>query len=297
MTARVPALTTLALLLAGCAAHGPVRPTPAVAGAEHVQFPSRDREEGAGAPTRLSGWLFRPPGPGPFPAVVALHGCGGLYARRGDLSGRHRDWAERLVRSGHVVLFPDSFGARGLDEVCTRRDRPVRPGRERSADAYGALAYLQSLSFVRADRVALLGWSNGGATVLATIGGDAPARRAGAGDFRVAIAFYPGCNAALRDAAWLPLAAPLHILIGGADDWTPAAACRALADRAAAAGAPLALTVYDGAYHDFDAPNLAVHVRRDVATTASGTATLGTNEPARAAAIARVEAILRSALW
>jgi dienelactone hydrolase len=281
-------LVALALTLTACASHRAL-PAPSVTGAERVQFPSRDG-------TPLLGWLLRPPGPGPFPAVVALHGCGGLYARRGDLNGRHRDWAERWVQSGYAVLLPDSFSPRGLEEICTLRDRPVRPGRERAADAYGALGYLQALPFVRADRVALVGWSNGGSTVLATVGAAQPARPPGpALDFRTAVAFYPGCGTALRDAGWLPPAAPLHVLAGAADDWTPAAQCRALAARAAGAGAPFELVVYDGAYHDFDAPSLPLRVRRDVATP-SGTATVGTNEAARAAAIERVGAILRRAL-
>jgi dienelactone hydrolase len=261
-----------------------------------VFFLSRD-PDGAGQapPTRLLGWLFRPAGPGPFPAVVALHGCGGLYGRRGDLNGRHRDWAERLVRSGHVVLFPDSFTSRGLTEICSLRSRPVQPGRERAQDAVAALAFLESQPFVQADRIALLGWSHGGSTVLAAVRAGAPRPAGLAHDFRTAIALYPGCSAALRDAGWAP-AIPLHVLIGGADDWTPAAPCRALGERARAAGATMDVTVYEGAYHDFDAPGLRLHVRGDVATTATHTATLGTDEPARAAAIERVGALLRDAL-
>jgi dienelactone hydrolase len=289
----------LALAATGCATprSAAVAPPYAVPGALEVRFPSRDGAAGAGG-TQLVGWLFRPQGPGPFPAIVALHGCNGLYGRGGgDLSRRHRDWAERWAKAGYVVLLPDSFTSRGVDQICSRRDRPIRPARERSADAYGALAYLQTLPFVRADRVALVGWSNGGSTVLASVGADATARPPGdAPDFRTAIAFYPGCNIALRDPSWLPLAVPLHVLIGASDDWTPAAPCRALAGRAADLGQPMNLTVYDGAYHDFDAPGLRLRLRRNVATTASGTAHLGTNEPARAAASERVEAILSLAL-
>lgn len=289
---RSPSLLGTLLALLACGGAGPARAAaPAVAGAERVTFPSRDR-----GTTPLLGWLFRPAGPGPFPAVVALHGCGGLYARRGDLGARHRDWAERLARAGYVVLFPDSFTPRGLDELCTRRDRPIRPGRERAADAYGALVHLGTLPFVQEDRVALLGWSNGGSSVLAAVRAGAPARPPGlAHDFRTAIAFYPGCSPALRDPRWRP-AVPLHVLAGGADDWTPAAPCVALGERARAAGAEMDVTVYGGAYHEFDAPNLALRVRRGVATAATGTATVGTDARARAAAIARVEEILRAAL-
>ena len=49
--------------------------------------------------------------------------------------------------------------------------------------------------------------------------------------------------------------APLLILIGEADDWTPAADCRVLAERASAAGFPVAIKIYPGANHAFDSPN------------------------------------------
>jgi dienelactone hydrolase len=48
------------------------------------------------------------------------------------------------------------------------------------------------------------------------------------------------------------------------------------------------LVTYPNAFHGFDAPNSTLHVRRDIATSATGTATVGTNPEARADAIKRV---------
>src|SRR5215212_11287769 len=62
---------------------------------------------------RLKALLFRPEGQGPFPAVVGLHNCTGLTNRAGEFGTRYRDWAERLAKSGFVVLLPDSHGSRG----------------------------------------------------------------------------------------------------------------------------------------------------------------------------------------
>jgi dienelactone hydrolase len=87
---------------------------------------------------------------------------------------------------------------------------------------------------------------------------------------------------------------PLLILIGEADDWTPALPCRVLAERAQASGEPVSIVTYPGAYHDFDHPNLAVHVVHGLAYTADGrgSAHTGPNPGARADAIGRVLAFL-----
>ncbi|AWN49266.1 dienelactone hydrolase family protein [Methylobacterium terrae] len=243
-----------------------------------VTFPGPDG-------TMLDGRLYRPAGPGPFPAVVALHGCGGLFDRTGAPSARHADWGERLAARGFVVLFPDSFGSRGLGPQCRVARRAVRPGRERVADAQAAGAWLRGRPDVKPGAVSLLGWSNGGSTVLA-------AARAGNGSFDRAVAFYPGCRAPLEHG-WRD-GTPLLILVGGADDWTGAEPCRALAEAARARGEQVEITVYPGAVHDFDAPGRPVRERRGLAYTVNrdGVAHAGTDPAARADALARVPASL-----
>jgi dienelactone hydrolase len=240
----------------------------------------------------IRGELLRPAGPGPFPAVVTLHGCGGLYGKRGGLAPRHADWARHLVGQGYLVLFPDSFGSRGADAQCETEDRVTRPSRERVADALAAKAYLQSRTDVKASAVSLLGWSNGAAAVLyaAAVARPAPDRPPA---FAAAVAFYPGCRLVLRRADW-HARIPLLILIGAADDWTAATPCEALVARAKASAEPASIVVYPDAYHDFDHPNLAVHTRAGLAFTAtrSTSAHTGTNPAARADALIRVPAFL-----
>lgn len=264
-----------------------------------VSFDSFDADLTGGAPTPIRAELVRPAGEGPHPAVVLLHGCGGLYRSSGPHAGelvpRHADWAARLSAAGYVVLLPDSFGPRGVREICTLKDRPVRSSRERPRDAYGALRWLQQQPFVAPDRIALMGWSNGGGTVLQSISRGFAARPPlPQGDFRAAIAFYPGCGDPQRRAAagrWRP-SVPLLILQGEADDWTPAAPCRHLAEAAAERGDPVTLQLYPGAYHDFDAPDLPIRVRKGLASAAGGQAHVGTDPDARADALARVPGFL-----
>lgn len=242
----------------------------------------------------LDGMLFLPPGPGPFPAVVALHGCGGLWREQGKLSLRHLDWGERLAASGFAVLMPDSYGSRGLGSQCGVKDLTVRAGRERVADAAAARLWLQQRSDIRPDRIALIGWSGGGATVLTAIRKD---RRPADGmpDFTRAIAFYPGCRLQSESPSFAARM-PLLMLVGEADDWTPAAPCGYLAKAAQARGEKVELVVYPGAVHDFDHPRLEMKERDNIAYSASGTgkAMVGTNPAAREDALKRVDAFLRA---
>jgi dienelactone hydrolase len=239
----------------------------------------------------LRGELFRPDRPGPFPAVVALHGCGGLYSKTGGLSPRHEDWAKRLTEAGFIVLFPDSFGSRGAVSQCRTEDRVARSYRQRPDDAMAAARYLKARSDVKTDAINLLGWSNGGSTVLYTVRNLARDRAARL--FAKAIAFYPGCRVPLQRGNWHS-DLPLLVLIGEADDWTPAEPCRALASRAEAAGEPVSIVIYPGAYHDFDHPNQRIRTHRGLAFTANGdgVAHSGTDAAARADSISRVLAFL-----
>src|SRR6266508_701570 len=202
---------------------------------QRVSFTSANKQA-----ITLTGFVFRPAGTGPFPAVVALHGCGGLGAASRELSKRHDDWAGRLVRAGYVVLMPDSFAPRGAKSLCGTRDRVVRPSK-RADDARGAAAWLAVQPFVQPGRIGVLGWSNGGSTVLHLVGRDGVSAA-----FTAAVAFYPGCRVLLKKADWTARI-PLLIQHGAADDWTPIAPCRELAGKSS----KVRLIAYPGAFHDF----------------------------------------------
>src|SRR5947209_19241085 len=80
-----------------------------------ITFPGRD------FPLRAA--MFVPGTPGQHPAVIALHGCAGLYSSEGVLNPRHQDWGDRLAAAGFIVLMPDSYGSGGLGRQCKVRDR------------------------------------------------------------------------------------------------------------------------------------------------------------------------------
>ena len=81
----------------------------------------------------LHAQLYKPEGEGPFPVVIALHGCGGLGGRTEPVQPRYRDWAEQLLKGGKAVLLPDSYGSRELGPQCRAKEhkisRPPRAGR------------------------------------------------------------------------------------------------------------------------------------------------------------------------
>ncbi len=233
----------------------------------------------------LRATLYRPDGAGPFPAVVALHSCGGLAGPSGAIAKRYSDWGERLSEAGFVVLFPDSYATRGQSSQCDTRNRVVRTARERVGDAHAARLWLQHQDFVIGDRVSLLGWANGGAAALWTVRrGPRPAKVDGR-EFRSAVALYPGCRR-LGETAW-SARVPTLLLLGSADDWAPSTYCEQMVAGARGRSARAAVVVYAGAHHDFDQPGLPVV---QLAFTADGSrrAHVGTNPAARSDAFRRV---------
>ncbi|WP_420346647.1 dienelactone hydrolase family protein [Pelagibius sp.] len=251
--------------------------------------------------TELTAQLYQPEAQPPFPALVLLHGCSGL-GPGGGIPAIYAAWTRVLVERGYAVLLVDSAGPRGFGETCGRGPERSTMYRDRPKDAYAALAFLQASDFVRPDRVGLIGWSQGGAAVLLSIvresiGRPAPPPRH---DFRAAVAFYPGvCDEARQSAPFTRVKpgtwtteVPLLVLQGEADNWTPAAACRAFIAAAAERGAPVAIHLYAGALHGFDAPNLsrrALPLHR----MASGIVpSVGSDPAARADALERVPAFL-----
>jgi dienelactone hydrolase len=257
---------------------------------EAVHFASFD----GAPPTTLDGYLFRPArGPGPAPAVVFLHGCGGLISGIShQIMSREMDWAKRLNELGYVVLMVDSFTPRGSGEMCSQSGFKAWLYMKRPADAYGALAFLQTQAYVAPDKIGMIGWSNGGGTVLFALGKHGKPAGVTGPDFRAAIAFYPGsCDAQRVGADWTTHV-PLLILQGEKDVWTPAKPCKALAEQAASLGGPVEFHAYPGAYHDFDWPNLK---RKELTsyTTSKGVVPITGEDPAaHADAIQRVQAFL-----
>ncbi|MGO4506781.1 dienelactone hydrolase family protein [Bradyrhizobium sp. 2TAF36] len=258
-------LTTLFMMLLMSAAHAAPAP-------QQVDIPLSSGI--------LHGQLYKPDGEGPFPTVIALHGCGGLGNHSESVLPRYRDWALQLLKAGNAVLLPDSYGSRELGPQCRVKEMHVKARRERVADIAASRAWLVKQSWVARDRVSLIGWANGASALLWAVRPQSAAREAGP-DFRAAIAFYPDC----RISAGLGWSArvPTLVLIGANDDVSSPPACRQMVDGARGRSALTRIVVYPGAYHDFDRANTPLHAAAgttDAAAPEHGH--LGTDAEARA---------------
>lgn len=269
----------LGLLSAACA--GPLAAdeaamTPAVP-AQRITVPGA---EGA----QLRALLFVPENPTREP-VIALHSCSGLGTaeRPIRLPPHQQDWAARLVAMGHPVLFPDSFGSRGLGQACGMPGFPAGPSGVRREDALEAARWARAQPWARREGVVLIGWSHGGSTTL-TAWNSAPP-----GLVHAAIAMYPGCGR----AQGVPIGrvsgtAPLLMLLGAEDNWTPPQPCEQIA---ASAPGLIESELYPGAHHSFDQLSGGIQTRF---LPNNRTVTLGPNPAARAASRLRVAAFLEA---
>jgi len=210
VASRALRLGTVLLLLSGCG--------------NTVKFPTADRDH----PGSVSAHFARPTGTGPFPAVVLLHGGTGVEPN-------HLQWSSWLADHGYVAVVVDSFRSAAAPTVTTM-----------AGDAKGALAYLRSLPFVDGERVAVMGFSRGGAAALATVTqvrGAPPGSRS----FRAGVVFYPpGCSYRIERAE-----APVLLLLGQLDGGSES--CVDMSRRLQARDQPQVVAiVYPNAHHAFD---------------------------------------------
>jgi dienelactone hydrolase len=222
-------ITTLALVcflgaIAQCAEAG-----------ENVRYPNVVLPGSNVEPTTVPAEIYRPPGNGPFPAIIILHGCGGRDAH-------HKLWAQRVVSWGYVAVVMDSFSSRGFGNIC-KRATIVTP-EMRVTDIHGAAEYLRKLPYIAKDRIGLLGFSHGGWTIMKAVQVKYQLKSFGV---RAAVAYYPYCSPKLDDK----IDVSLLVLMGQDDDWTPAPLCREL-QAAIPKAAPVEMVFYPGAHHAFD---------------------------------------------
>jgi dienelactone hydrolase len=206
-----------------------------------------------GKPVMLGGELRIPrPGADRLPAVLLLHGSGGIGTNL-------IDWEQELNALGVATFAIDAFSARGI--VQTSTDQALLGRLAMTYDAYRALEVLEKHPRIDPKRIAVMGFSRGGqAALYAAVKRFQKMHGPASGlDFAAYIPFYASCGTRFVDDD-IVSASPIRLLHGAADNYVPVAPCRGYVARLKAKGADVALTEYPGAYHVFDGRNFKTPV-------------------------------------
>lgn len=190
----------------------------------------------------IAGALFKPQGPGPFPAIVYMPPCGGPGFPP-ELQQEKRV-IDRTLSKGVALLIVDPFTPRGeKNGVCdTLNDETyVKLFTRGGDDAVAALKVIKAMPDIDPNKVLLQGYSYGAISSFYATDMKTP----GTHDTKVAgiVAYYPFCYENVDPSA------PTLVLIGDKDDMVSAEMCQAVT------GKPnFQVVVYRGATHAFTMP-------------------------------------------
>jgi dienelactone hydrolase len=205
----------------------------------------------AGIPARIAGELRLPGDLERYPAVILIHGSGGVTANVDR-------WARELHAIGVAAFIVDCFTGRGVVETVT--DQTRLGALTMIVDAYCALDLLATHRNIDANRIALMGFSKGGfATVYASMTRFQKMYGPRLAKFAAYVPFYPACSTKYLEDEILD-GAPIRIFHGSADDYVPVDPCRRYVARLRAAGRNVELTEFPGAHHVFDNPLYEPHI-------------------------------------
>jgi dienelactone hydrolase len=176
-----------------------------------------------------------------YPLIIGAAGSLGW-------SDHHYDYFDMYRKMGIATFEMRSFTSRDVEStVGTQVEVTLAM---MVLDAYRALAVLSEHPKIDKDRIAITGWSLGGGVTL--FSGWLPVKDIIEPDlsFSAHLAFYPPCFIEPEILDFTD--APIHILIGELDNWTPAEPCIDLVDKMRSSGAKINLTVYKDSHHSFD---------------------------------------------
>lgn len=199
-------------------------------------------------PTTGFGTLFLPRevGEDPVPAMVVLHGSGGIS------KGREMEYGQLLADNGIAAFVIDYYLPRGVDDETPYMLRVLSVTEfDAITDAYAALLLLRTHPRIDADRIGVVGYSYGG--MASRFAMDERIRRALAPDtkgFAAFVDYYGPCfqNLVTRETN----GAPLLTLRGTEDASNDLATCARREAELRALGVEVESHVYEGAGHAWE---------------------------------------------
>lgn len=155
-----------------------------------------------------------------YPLIIGVAGSMGWRKH-------HLDYLKMYQKQGYATFQLNSFKSRGITSTVGSQDEVTIAAV--ILDAYRALEKLAKHPKINKDKVALTGWSLGGGVSL--FAGWMPLKKAITDQvsFAAHLAFYPPCFINPENLSFTK--APIHILIGEADNWTPAKPCINLVEK------------------------------------------------------------------
>lgn len=207
---------------------------------EKIEFTS----EGRGRQETVFGYLSLPPnGDRPVPAMVLVHGSGGI----GEIQLRY---TAEFIRMGIAVFSVDSFAPRGV--ASTVDDQLRVTGVQMVSDAFGALKLLRANPRIDGNRIGVQGGSKGGTVALETAIKQVARAHGVPAEVRFAahIPIYPACVTQYRTP--ITTDAPILVLVGSSDDYVGVESCRDYAEAMKKQQADIRFVVYPNAEHGFD---------------------------------------------
>jgi dienelactone hydrolase len=206
------------------------------------QFLAGDRN---GTAARIGGALRLPKGIERVPAVILVHGSGGIGANVDR-------WAQELNGIGVAAFLLDCFTGRGISQTIT--DQSKLGHLAMIVDVYRALELLAKHTRIDASRFAIMGFSRGGFVALYSSLKRFQRMHGPAGiGFAAYIAFYAPCNTAYIGDEEVS-DRPIRLFHGTGDNYVAIEPCRNYVERLHRKGADIQLTEYQGAQHVFDNP-------------------------------------------
>jgi carboxymethylenebutenolidase len=185
--------------------------------------------------TQVTVDCFAPAAGGKFPAILLLHGSGGLEQSTGDL---FREIARGLSSEGFVVLIPHFFEktAHVVGQPFGDKDIPAY-----AEAVHDAIEFAVASGVVDSERIGVVGWSLGSHLAFFR----------SAKDPRIKAIVSISGHLPVESKAKFP---PVLIVQGAKDKGTPTQRLKDFQDKMKAENTPVETRVYKGVGHNLDLP-------------------------------------------